>query len=95
LGLIINELTTNSLKYAFPNGRAGTITIALWKNDQNHLCLKVTDNGVGQSNAAKSDKSTAFGANLVQMLSKKLKGKPEVLSLEEGYATQIVFEKWA
>jgi two-component sensor histidine kinase len=112
LGLIINELVTNSLKYAFPlnrhsfseasglagNGvgdiRSGIITIALWKNDQNHLCLKVSDNGVGQANAQKDDKSTAFGTNLVQMLSKKLKGTPEVLPLEEGYATQIVFEQW-
>jgi two-component sensor histidine kinase len=31
LGLIINELVTNSLKYAFPNDRQGTIEISLWK----------------------------------------------------------------
>jgi len=95
LGLIINELVTNSLKYAFPNGQTGIIHIALWENEQKHLCLKVSDNGVGQTNAQKDDKSTSFGANLVQMLSKKLKGTPEVLTTDEGYATQIVFEKWA
>ena len=95
LGLIINELVTNSLKYAFPKENTGSINIALWKNEQNHLCLKVSDNGVGQANAQRDDKSTSFGTNLVQMLSKKLKGKPEVLPQEQGYATQIVFEKWA
>jgi two-component sensor histidine kinase len=95
LGLIINELTTNSLKYAFPDGRPGVITIALWKNDQNHLCLKVSDNGVGLANALKDDKSTSFGTNLVQILSKKLKGKMDVVSMEQGYSTQIEFEKWA
>ena len=93
--MIINELTTNSLKYAFPDNRTGAISIALWENEQKHLCLKVSDNGVGQTNAQKDDKSTSFGANLVQMLSKKLKGTPEVLTTDEGYATQIVFEKWA
>jgi two-component sensor histidine kinase len=94
LGLIINELVTNALKYAFPDGRAGAIHIALWKNEQNHLCLKVSDNGVGQGNAIKDGKSTSFGTNLVQMLSKKLKGKPEIMTQEQGYATQIVFEQW-
>ena len=95
LGLIINELVTNSLKYAFPNERAGAVTIALWENEQNHLCLKVSDNGVGQANAQQDGKSTAFGTNLVQMLSKKLKGTPQVMALNEGYATQVVFERWA
>ncbi len=95
LGLIINELVTNSLKYAFPNGHTGIIRIALWENEQKHLCLKVSDNGVGQSNAQRDAKSTSFGTNLVQMLSKKLKGTPKVLTQEQGYATLIVFEKWA
>lgn len=94
LGLILNELVTNALKYAFPNGKTGTVRIALWKNEQNHLCLQVSDNGVGRENALKDEKSTGFGTNLVQMLSKKLKGKPEILNLEQGYATQIVFEQW-
>jgi two-component sensor histidine kinase len=94
IGLILNELVTNSLKYAFPDGRSGAIQIALWKSAQNQLCLKVSDNGVGQANALKDEKSTSFGTNLVQMLSKKLKGKAEILPQEQGYATQIVFEQW-
>lgn len=95
LGLILNELVTNALKYAFPDGKAGTIRIGLWKNEQNQLCLKVSDNGVGQAHAPKDAKSTTFGTKLVQMLSKKLKGTPEILTQEGGYATQIVFEQWA
>ncbi|MFQ5715924.1 MAG: sensor histidine kinase, partial [Nitrospinales bacterium] len=46
-GLIINELVTNSLKYAFPNGAKGTIEITLRPCDQNLLELTVRDNGVG------------------------------------------------
>ncbi|MBK8554921.1 MAG: sensor histidine kinase [Lewinellaceae bacterium] len=94
LGLIINELVTNSLKYGFPEGRQGTITIALWKDERARLCLRVSDDGVGQNQAPKDQKSTAFGSNLVQMLSKKMKGVPELEPIEQGYSTFIAFEKY-
>ena len=90
LGLIINELATNSLKYAFPDSRSGQVEIALWKNGKDKLCLKVADNGVGKSGAPVLKNSTSFGTNLVEILSKKLKGKLEV-SHENGYATLIEF----
>ena len=93
LGLIINELATNSLKYAFPDSRSGQVEIALWKNGKGKLCLKVADNGVGKSGAPVLKNSTSFGTNLVEILSKKLKGKLEV-SHENGYATLIEFEQF-
>jgi two-component sensor histidine kinase len=47
LGLIINEAVTNSIKYAFPGGRAGTVAVTLVAVDgENHL-LTITDNGIG------------------------------------------------
>ena len=92
LGLIINELLTNSLKYAFPTGTKGDITLALWKEDPNKLCLKVSDNGKGTLAEVTPRTSTSFGSNLVQILSKKLKGKPEITANENGYATFIRFE---
>lgn len=91
LGLIINELVTNSLKYAFQNGRAGAVEISLWKDDMGKLCLQVADDGAGKNAAPDPKNSTAFGTNLVQMLSKKLGGKPEVTASEQGYATEIRF----
>ncbi len=93
LGLIINELVTNSLKYAFPDGRQGVVEISLWKNEIGQLCLKVADNGVGKSGAPQLKSSTSFGTNLVEVLSKKLKGKPEVQD-GAGYATLIKFERF-
>lgn len=93
LGLIVNELLTNSLKYAFPDGRQGKVEISLWKNQSGKLCLKVADDGVGQAAAADLKNSTSFGTSLVQMLSKKLKGTPQVLQ-GEGYATVIAFENF-
>ncbi len=93
LGLIINELVTNSLKYAFPDERPGTLEISLWKNKNGQLCLKVADDGVGKAGAPELKNSTSFGTNLVQILSKKLKGAPQVQD-GEGYATVIEFENF-
>lgn len=93
LGLIINELVTNSLKYAFPEGRSGTVEISLWQNEKGKLCLKVADDGVGMAGAPVLKNSTSFGTNLVEILSKKLKGTPQVQN-GEGYATLIAFENF-
>ncbi len=92
LGLIINELVTNALKYAFPEDRPGVVDIALWIDDAHKLCLKVADNGVGKGAAPDPKGSTSFGTNLVQMLSKKLKGVPKVEVSPTGYSTLIAFE---
>ena len=92
LGLIINELVTNSLKYAFPEERSGKIIIDLFWDLQNRLVLKVQDNGVGRANAPILDSSTSFGTDLIKILSKKLKGTPRI-SNGIGYQTVIAFEK--
>lgn len=94
LGLIVNELVTNALKYAFPDGRSGVIDIVLWKNESGKLCLKVADNGTGGTDNADKTGSTAFGTNLVQMLSKKLKGVPQVQASAAGYSTLIEFSSF-
>lgn len=93
LGLIINELVTNSLKYGFPNNNKGKIEITLQKTKKNQLLLEVTDNGIGKGATIESKNSTGFGTNLIQILSKKLKGKPEI-STENGYTTRIVFDQF-
>lgn len=99
LGLIINELVANSLKYAFPNERKGTIAIALWKNNAGKLCLKVADDGVGKAAAPTLKSSTSFGANLVDMLSRKLKGAPVAQDAADaattGFTTKLEFSNYA
>ncbi|MDX1908910.1 MAG: histidine kinase dimerization/phosphoacceptor domain -containing protein [Bacteroidia bacterium] len=85
LGLIVNELITNSLKYAFPGGRAGTITVSLRKTD-NLLDLLVADDGVGSANTATG---TAFGSQLVKLLAAQLGGRI-TQEVTNGYATRII-----
>ncbi len=85
LGLIVNELITNALKYAFPNGRAGEITVSL-KQDGEQMELLVADNGVGAANVKVG---TAFGSQLVRLLTMQLGGKLES-GVEGGYWTRVV-----
>jgi len=80
LGLILNELVTNSLKYAFPDDRKGQIEILL-KEENNQLVVQVKDNGVGY----KPDevRSNSFGSVLIGSLVQQLDGEIETV-IENG-----------
>ncbi len=94
LGLIINELITNSIKYAFDESQEGEILVKLNENDQDQLCLVVSDNGRGASEEGSfKDRSTNFGSDLVKVLIKKLKGELSQ-DTHNGYATTIVFDRY-
>ena len=71
LGLIVNELLTNTLKYAFPKGRDGKVWIKLEKRKDGVLHLEVSDNGVGKSGVTQG---TGFGGQLVSLLTQQLSG---------------------
>ncbi len=87
LGLIINELVSNSVKYGFPNGKTGEISVSL-KQIHDELHLIVADNGVGKNNEH-GPESTNFGLKLVDSFIRKLKGTITVVSTK-GYRTTIV-----
>ena len=72
LGLIINELITNSLKYAFPNNQNGNIYITL-EEIGSGLQLQIKDNGIGVE-VEKFKQSTSFGNRLVHILTEQLEG---------------------
>ncbi|MDT0646305.1 histidine kinase dimerization/phosphoacceptor domain -containing protein [Zunongwangia sp. F260] len=78
LGLIVNELLTNSLKYAFPNKKAGEITIDLDKISDHEIQLLVMDNGIGQTEGEPA-KGTGFGKNLIDLLTRQLDGTMKVI----------------
>ena len=73
IGLIINELVSNSLKYAFPSGQNGLIDITLKKTKKNELLLSVSDNGIGYQLDAIPPNS--FGHRLVRAFSDRLKAQ--------------------
>lgn len=73
LGLIVNELITNSLKYAFPKGEKGNIELSLKNLNEDNFQLIISDNGVGKTLDAKA-KSTGFGLQLVDLLTRQIDG---------------------
>ena len=75
LGLLLNELLTNSLKHAFPDGRKGRIEIDLQPTEDGAYALVYRDNGVGFSKASSGGDS--LGLPLVELLMKQLGGSME------------------
>jgi two-component sensor histidine kinase len=88
LGLIINELVTNSLKYAFPEGRAGKIDILLSTVGTEHV-LTVKDDGIGH--AAPFPGSTGLGQRLVHAMTKQLNGQYHAEKTDAGRICVIRF----
>ena len=89
LGLIVNELITNSLKYAFPKQKKGAIEIKM-KQNQDKIILEIGDNGVGEKAATVKKDGGGFGSELIELLTMQLKGKLD-LSTDNGYHTRLSF----
>lgn len=86
LGLIINELVTNSVKYAFPDGKKGIIKI-VFKLKQHNYILVVFDDGVGIPVDIEPQKSTTLGLQLVSRLINQLDG---FMELDRSMGTKYV-----
>ena len=88
-GLIVNELVSNALKHAFPDGQAGKITIRFSTAGEMHH-LSVEDNGVGIPEELEIAKSRTLGMKLIATLVKKLKGTINVLRDNRSFV-EIMF----
>lgn len=89
-GLIISELVTNAIKYAFPGGRKGTICVDLTPEDAGHLALRVADNGVGLPPDLDWRNAESLGLQLVSTLTAQLHGQIQVQS-NTGTEFKITF----
>jgi PAS domain S-box-containing protein len=89
--LIVNELITNSLKYAFPNNRKGVITICV-KEKLNIVSLSVEDNGIGFKDGFNYMNTDTLGLQLVISLTEQLDGTIE-MKKEDGTKFLIIFDK--
>ncbi len=79
IGLILNELISNSLKYAFSDGRDGEIVIKFCPTTGDEVQLTVSDNGIGMPTEAETIDRKTLGLNLVKTLvEKQLNGKIEI-----------------
>jgi two-component sensor histidine kinase len=91
-GLIINELVSNSLKYAFPKRKQGEIRIIFEQINSQQFHLSVSDNGVGLPPNFNLETTETLGVRLVRMLTRQLKGVLEV-DREQGTTWKITFSE--
>jgi PAS domain S-box-containing protein len=89
LGLILNELITNSMKYAFPDEEKGTITVAFNKKKDNFVLI-VSDDGEGFPENLDYENTESLGMQLVTSLTKQISGELE-LDRTNGTTFKITF----
>lgn len=92
LGLVVNELVTNSLKYAFPNNTKGAIFLDIKKVNENKLQLIYYDTGVGYNPAISFDNATSLGLQLIAALTEQLNGEIQRDLSKKGTYYLLSFE---
>jgi two-component sensor histidine kinase len=90
-GLIVNELVSNALKHAFPDGRRGALWISLQSLEADGCLLRVRDDGVGISESIHPKTAETLGLQLVNDLADQLRGSVEIRSLD-GVDIAITFQ---
>lgn len=88
LALIVNEIVTNSLKYAFPGEKTGTISVNFYKK-ADKLQLIVADNGIGFPNNFDFKNTNSLGMQIVNSLTDQIGGK---LTLERSEGTKFIID---
>lgn len=85
LGIIINEIITNIMKYAFVGRTEGKITIRAYR-DKDWVYLEVADNGLGMDESITVEKTPGFGLMLIKILTEQLRG---TIRIERNGGTKI------
>ena len=89
-GLIINELMTNAIKYAFPDDTNGTLKIALRHESTNRIRLTVEDDGPGLPEGVDWQHSKGIGLRLIHILSNQIQGDYQFQTLD-GTSFSLIF----
>ena len=88
-GLLLNELMSNALKHAFPNGREGRICVEMRSNDKGMYQLTVWDDGIGMPIEIDYRKTSSLGLQLVNSLTRQLGG---TLDMNNETGTRFTIE---
>ncbi|MBN1350005.1 PAS domain S-box protein [candidate division KSB1 bacterium] len=91
-GMIINELVSNSLKYAFPENRNGSINIRIFKAINNLVTMIISDDGIGFPERVDFPEAKSLDLQLVDMLVKQIEGKIQ-LARNHGACFTIQFKE--
>ncbi len=93
LGLVLNELVSNSLKYAFKDGRQGELNILLEEKTE-HLLLRVSDNGAGYPEGMNAKEGKSFGMKMIRAFAQKLKAKLDIYN-NNGAVVEMQITKYS
>ncbi|MFK7937543.1 MAG: histidine kinase dimerization/phosphoacceptor domain -containing protein [Saprospiraceae bacterium] len=88
IGLIVNELVTNALKYAFKKDEKGEIKVNFQQLNNQHYRLSVADNGQGMQ-AQSEQVGTSFGTKLIGILAQQLSAEMRKESDENGFKVEL------
>jgi two-component sensor histidine kinase len=87
IAIIVNELVTNSLKYAFPEGQTGLVQVALRADGD--VVLSVTDNGMG----IQGERPEGVGSRVLSLLTQQLGGTMTRENLAPGCRVTLVMPR--
>ncbi len=88
IGIIVNELLTNIMKYAFTDGSDGIITVSATLSDGT-VAVCVKDNGVGIPQSLDFQNSSGFGLRLLRLMAEQLEG---TINIERDGGTKVILE---
>jgi len=93
IGLLVNELVSNAMKHAFPQGGPGTIAVKLALIDGGTISLTVADDGAGLPEGLEWINVPTLGLTLISELSAQLHGEVQLLEQTPGTAFRITFKQ--
>ena len=91
LGIIVNELVTNALKYAFPDNTKGVISVRVAAGEEGWYLLSIQDNGVGME-AGTPVVGSGLGQRIVDTMVRGIGGRIDRVVTEEGTEFCIAFQ---
>ena len=89
-GLIVNEVLSNALKYAFPEGKTGEVDIELRREASGKVHLRIADNGIGLPRGLDWEASATLGLRLVRTLARQIEADIHITD-GNGTAFSIAF----
>lgn len=93
LGLLINEIVTNALKYGIVDDKKGTIHIKLRPEDKGEYLLEISDDGPGFADTITYKNSKSLGLKLIHNLVRQLQGSVEREASDTGTQYRITFKE--
>jgi two-component sensor histidine kinase len=91
IGTFLNEFVTNSYKHAFPDGRAGTVSVTLAHDEDGMARLVCADDGVGMSDT-EAPQGSGLGMKIAQVVCLELNCDLSLQSTSQGLSATLAFE---